>query len=79
MNQDIMRGQWKQMKGKIKEWWGDLTDDDIQRIDGNRDVLVGALQQKYGYAKERALSEVQRRIDEYAKTSSQSQSSPRPK
>jgi uncharacterized protein YjbJ (UPF0337 family) len=72
MSNDIMRGQWKQMKGKIKEWWGDLTDDDIQRIDGNHDVLVGALQQKYGYAKERALSEVQRRIDEYAKSTQSS-------
>ena len=67
MNEDVLKGQWKQFKGKMKEWWGDLTDDDVQRIDGNRDTLVGALQQRYGYEKERATSEVQRRLDEFAK------------
>ena len=69
MSQDILKGQWKQISGKIKEWWGDLTDDDVQRIDGNQEKLVGALQQKYGYAKERALSEISRRIDEFSKNS----------
>lgn len=69
MSQDILKGQWKQLSGKIKEWWGDLTDDDVQRIDGSQEKLVGALQQKYGYAKDRALSEISRRIDEFTKSS----------
>lgn len=62
---DILQGNWKQMKGQVKEWWGDLTDDDLTTIDGKRDKLVGALQERYGYAKERAESEVNRRFDEY--------------
>jgi uncharacterized protein YjbJ (UPF0337 family) len=69
MGQDILKGQWKQLSGKLKEWWGDLTEDDVRRIDGSRDRLVGALQEKYGYAKDRALSEVSRKIDEYTKSS----------
>jgi len=62
---DILQGNWKQMKGQVKEWWGDLTDDDLSMIDGKRDKLVGALQERYGYAKERAENEVNRRFDEY--------------
>jgi uncharacterized protein YjbJ (UPF0337 family) len=62
---DILQGNWKQLKGNVKEWWGDLTDDDITMIDGKRDKLVGALQERYGYAKERAENEVNRRLDEY--------------
>lgn len=62
---DILQGNWKQMKGQVKQWWGDLTDDDLTKIDGKRDKLVGALQERYGYAKERAESEVNRRFDEY--------------
>jgi len=62
---DILQGNWKQMKGQVKEWWGDLTDDDLTKIDGKRDKLVGALQERYGYAKERAENEVTRRFDEY--------------
>ena len=62
---DILQGNWKQMKGQVKEWWGDLTDDDLTKIDGKRDKLVGALQERYGYAKERAETEVTRRFDEY--------------
>jgi len=62
---DILQGNWKQMKGQVKEWWGDLTDDDLTKIDGKRDKLVGALQERYGYAKDRAENEVTRRFDEY--------------
>jgi uncharacterized protein YjbJ (UPF0337 family) len=62
---DILQGNWKQMRGQVKEWWGDLTDDDLTKIDGKRDKLVGALQERYGYAKDRAEIEVNRRFDEY--------------
>lgn len=62
---DILQGNWKQMRGQVKEWWGNLTEDDLTKIDGKRDKLVGALQERYGYAKERAESEVNRHFDEY--------------
>jgi uncharacterized protein YjbJ (UPF0337 family) len=48
MSQEVFKGQWKQLKGKLKEWWGDLTDDDVNRIDGNQERLIGALQERYG-------------------------------
>ena len=65
---DILQGNWKQLKGQVKEWWGDLTDDDLTKIDGKREKLVGALQERYGYAKDRAEQEVTRRLDEYQRT-----------
>ena len=52
MNSETMKGTWKQFKGKLKEAWGDLTDDELDRFEGKRDQLVGALQKKYGQAKE---------------------------
>lgn len=61
MNWDIIQGKWKQMKGSVKEKWGELTDDEIDQIDGNKDRLAGKLQEKYGYAKD----EADREIDTY--------------
>jgi uncharacterized protein YjbJ (UPF0337 family) len=69
MSQEILKGQWKELRGRVKEWWGNLTDDDVNRIDGNHEKLVGALQQRYGYAKDKALSEISRRIDEFSSKS----------
>jgi uncharacterized protein YjbJ (UPF0337 family) len=60
MNKDILAGKWNQMKGRIKETWGDLTDDDLDRIEGQQDRLVGLIQERYGYSKERAEQEVDR-------------------
>ena len=57
MNWDTIKGQWKQFKGKVKEKWGDLTDDDLNVIDGKREQLVGKLQERYGYAKDEAEKE----------------------
>lgn len=57
MNEDILVGNWKQLRGQIKEQWGRLTDDDLDKIEGRRDQLVGLLQKKYGYAKEKAQDE----------------------
>ena len=54
MNRDEMEGKWKQIKGNFKEKWGKFTDDDIQRMNGNREKIVGALQEKYGRTKEQA-------------------------
>ncbi len=58
MNWDQVKGDWKVMQGKIKEKWADLTDDDLALIEGKREQLEGKLQQKYGYAKEKAKKEI---------------------
>jgi uncharacterized protein YjbJ (UPF0337 family) len=65
MNQDILAGKWKQMKGSVKEWWGKLTDDDVERIGGSWDKLVGTIQEKYGYSKEQAEKECKCKLDTY--------------
>lgn len=57
MNQDIIKGKWTQMKGNMKNLWGKLTDDDIEKIDGNYDILVGKIQERYGRTKEEAEKE----------------------
>lgn len=59
MNKTILKGQWTQVKGKVKETWGKLTDDDLQAIDGKFEQLVGRLQSRYGYSKEQAEKEAQ--------------------
>ena len=58
MNWDRVQGNWKQFTGKVKKQWGKLTDDDIARINGNREQLEGELRAKYGYAKDKAKQEV---------------------
>ena len=58
MNKDEASGNWKQFKGKVKEKWGKLTDDDMTVIEGKRDQLVGKIQERYGYAKDQADTEV---------------------
>jgi uncharacterized protein YjbJ (UPF0337 family) len=70
MNQDIFAGQWKQMRGALKSWWGKLADDDFERIGGQKDKLIGVVQEKYGYAREKAQQEVERRLQEYGDTMS---------
>jgi len=58
MNGDIMQGKWKQLRGQIQQQWGDLTDSDLDRIKGTRTEFEGLLQERYGYTKEKAKSEV---------------------
>ena len=58
MNKDELSGNWKQFKGKAKEKWGKLTDDDMTVIEGKRDQLAGKIQERYGYAKDQAEKEV---------------------
>ena len=58
MNQDIIQGKWSQIKGSLKTQWGKLTDDDLARMDGNRQYLVGRLQERYGFQKDQAEQEV---------------------
>jgi uncharacterized protein YjbJ (UPF0337 family) len=64
MNWDRIEGDWKQFKGKVRQQWGKLTDDDLDVIQGNQTELAGQLQQRYGYAKD----EAQRQIDSWMKT-----------
>jgi uncharacterized protein YjbJ (UPF0337 family) len=64
MNWDQVEGKWKQYKGRIREKWGALTDDDVQMITGKREDLIGKIQERYGYEKERAAKEV----DSFVKT-----------
>jgi len=58
MNWDQIAGQWKQYKGKAKEKWGKLTDDEIDVIHGKRDQLIGKIQERYGIQKDQAEKDV---------------------
>ena len=58
MNWDRVEGNWKEIKGKAKQQWGKLTDDDLDVIKGRRDELEGRLQKHYGYAKDKVRAEV---------------------
>jgi uncharacterized protein YjbJ (UPF0337 family) len=58
MDWNRVEGNWKQIKGKVKEQWGKLTDDDLDVINGKQDQLQGKLQERYGYAKDQAEKEV---------------------
>ena len=58
MNTDVLSGLWKQVRGQVKETWGKLTDDELDEIDGKREKLVGKLQEKYGWTRMEAESEL---------------------
>jgi uncharacterized protein YjbJ (UPF0337 family) len=58
MNTDVIKGKWKQLSGTLKEKWGKLTDDDLQAADGHAEYLVGKLQERYGWTREKAEEEV---------------------
>ena len=64
-NQDVLAGKWKQVRGKVKQWWGKLTDDDLERISGRADILVGKVQERYGYTREQAEQEVARFMEQF--------------
>jgi uncharacterized protein YjbJ (UPF0337 family) len=65
MNEQISAGQWKQMRGMLKSWWGKLSDDDFDWIGGEKDKLIGLIQEKYGQTRDQAMQEVDRRIHEF--------------
>lgn len=58
MNKITLEGNWNMLKGKIKEKWGKITDDDLMRINGKREQLMGELQRKYGYIRAKAEEEI---------------------
>ena len=63
MNKDILQGKWNQLRGEIRKKWGDLTDDDLDRVAGNRDRMLGILQERYGYTRQ----EAEHQLDEFTK------------
>ena len=63
MNAEILKGNWQEMKGKIRETWGKLTDDEVDQIEGNYDQLVGRLRQSYGLS----VEEGQKRVNDFLK------------
>ncbi|MEX2473325.1 MAG: CsbD family protein [Gemmatimonadota bacterium] len=65
MNKDELEGQWKQMKGRAKEKWGKLTDDDLDEIQGRQQVLVGKIQERYGHDREAAKKAVDSWMSEH--------------
>ena len=63
MNKDIIKGKWHEIKWKLKNQWGNLTDDEITQINGSFEELEGILQKKYGYQKDQAQKEIQEFLD----------------
>jgi uncharacterized protein YjbJ (UPF0337 family) len=65
MNHNLFAEQWKQMRGRLKSWWSKLTDDDFESIEGQKNKLIGPVEEKYGYTRDQAREEVDRRFNEY--------------
>ena len=65
MNKDVFEGKWKLIRGQTKVWWGKLTDDDLDRAAGKFDVFTGLLQERYGYTRQYAIDEIEKRVTEY--------------
>lgn len=66
LDKQVLEGKWKQLKGAVKEKWGKLTDDEVDQIGGKAENLIGKLQEKYGYTREKA----EEQIDEFIKGNS---------
>lgn len=62
MNSDMLMGRWKQLRGRIRAKWGQLTDDDLDQVQGNYEMLVGKIQEKYGTTRE----QIERELDAFA-------------
>ena len=63
MNEDTLKGQWKQLQGTLRRQWGKLTDDDVAQIEGNSEVLLGKLQERYGRSREQAEEDITRWLE----------------
>lgn len=64
MNEDTLKGHWKQLHGKLKARWGNLTDDDLDVAGGNTEYLAGKLQERYGMARDEASKQIKAFADE---------------
>jgi uncharacterized protein YjbJ (UPF0337 family) len=67
MNRDILRGQWTQLRGKVREQWGNLTDDEIDQMQGNAEMLIGKIQERYGRSREEAEREFDRWLETHGR------------
>ena len=65
MNEDILKGKWQEIKGRVQEKWGKLTDSDLEVIAGKRDQLLGKLQEKYGLKREEAEKELEEHLGKW--------------
>jgi uncharacterized protein YjbJ (UPF0337 family) len=65
MNTDILKGQWTQLKGQLQQQWGKLTNDDLDQIQGSRDILIGKLQERYGHRRDEAERDLDAWLEEY--------------
>lgn len=68
MNEDILAGKWKQLRGEVQRRWGQLTDDELDQIEGSQMKLIGKLQERYGYTEEKARAEVNKFLTDYDRT-----------
>lgn len=64
MNKDIIKGNWREIKGKVQQKWGQLTNDEVDKMQGNHEELRGAIQKKYGYQKDQAEQEIDQFVKE---------------
>lgn len=67
MNEDILQGKWKQVRAEVRKWWARVTDDDLDYIAGERERLMGVLQERYGYTREKAKAEIEKQLEEFQK------------
>jgi uncharacterized protein YjbJ (UPF0337 family) len=65
MASDVLKGRWQQFKGEMKIWWGDLSDNDIEKVEGDREKLIGVLQEKYGWDRHETEKEIDIRTKEF--------------
>jgi uncharacterized protein YjbJ (UPF0337 family) len=65
MNEDILKGKWKQFRGEMKKLWGNITDDEFDKIDGQKDKLAGIIQERYGRSRQEAEDEVERFFNDH--------------
>jgi len=65
MNADVLKGKWKQLKGEVKSQWGQLTDDDLDVVEGDAEKLIGRVQERYGYQRDQAKREVAEFLDRH--------------
>lgn len=68
MDANILKGKWMQIKGSVREKWGQLTDDDVDKVSGSAERLVGVIQERYGWAKQKAEDEVDAWLARYGTT-----------
>ncbi|MAE74782.1 MAG: hypothetical protein CL675_11855 [Bdellovibrionaceae bacterium] len=73
MNTDIVEGKWKQLKGDIKKTWAKITDDEIDQVKGDFDVLAGKIQERYGCKKEEARDQVNQFLKKFRSSETESQ------